>query len=139
MSLQATLTLTASNTPFVPPCIHNLLIFPTNCSSVALGTNIHSQVYVCVQTHTLAHTDAHALALAPFLEVSNVLVFLFFCVLVAYLCDALCDEWVKCSHSPLLPPHFELSEHSLNIIIHNPRGALLLTISFHIQNGLIIT
>lgn len=78
-TLQATLTLTAPHTPFVPSCIHNSHFFPTDCSRVALGTtHILSQVYVCVQTHPLAHTHTHTLALAPFLGVSNILVFSFF-------------------------------------------------------------
>lgn len=109
-SLQATLTLTAPHTPFVPPCIHNLLIFSTDCSCIALGTNIHSQVYVRVHTHTLAHTDAHALALAPFLGVSNVLVFLF---LLFFLLLSL----RRTLYSPLLPPHSKLSEYHLIIRI----------------------
>lgn len=53
VGLQATLTLTAPHAPFVPPCIHNLLIFPTDCSCVALGTNIHSQV--CISVCRLTH------------------------------------------------------------------------------------
>lgn len=66
VTLQATLSLTAPKTPFVPPYIHNLRIFPTD-PCVALSINTHLQVYVCVHAHTLARTDAHALALAPFL------------------------------------------------------------------------
>lgn len=53
VTLQATLSLTAPKTPFVPPYINNLLIFfLTDCSRVALSANIHSQVYdLSTRTH----------------------------------------------------------------------------------------
>ena len=97
-SMQATLSLTAPQTPFVPTWINNLLIFFLQTCCVALGT--HRWKCTCAESNIWLRS--HSL---PFLIniVSLFLSFLLFgfcCVLTTYVYVARCSELVKFPYTP---------------------------------------